>query len=85
MYRLLEINGEDISNSNIKQIMSLLKNRNEPMQFVLLRLGPHSSRDETDAIDENMLQRLHDLNASLKEQVKKQMSETQYWRNQYEQ
>ena len=85
MYRLLEINGEDISNSNIRQIMSLLKNRNESMQFVLLRLGPHSSRDETDAIDENMLQRLHDLNASLKEQVKKQMSETQYWRNQYEQ
>ena len=85
MYRLLEINGEDISNSNIKQVMSLLKNRNEPMQFVLLRLGPYSSQDESDAIDENMLQRLHDLNASLKEQVKKQMSETQYWRNEYEQ
>lgn len=55
------------------------------MQFVLLRLGPYNTQDDTDAVSEGMLERLHQLNATLKEEVKKQMLETQHWRNQYEQ
>ena len=82
---MLEINGEDISTSNTKQVVSLLKNLHEPMQFVLLRLGPYNAHDETDAVDEDMVKRLQKLNATLREQVEKQMSETQYWREQYEQ
>ena len=85
MYRLLEINGEDISNSNTKQVVSLLKNLHESMQFVLLRAGPCSVLEETDATNESTVKRLQELNATLTKQVEKQMSETQYWRNQYEQ
>ena len=84
MHRLLEINGEDISNSNTKQVVSLLKNLHESMQFVLLRPGPYSAVDDTDAVDGGMVERLQKLNATLTEQVEKQMTETQHWRNQYE-
>lgn len=85
MYRLLEINGEDVSNSTAKQVVSLLKNLHEPMQFVILRIGAYSTQDETDAIDENTVTRLQKLKTTLTEQVEKQMAETQYWRDQYEQ
>ena len=50
------------------------------MQFVLLRLGQDNSN-----ADEDMVERLQKLNATLTEQVEKQMSETQHWRSQYEQ
>ena len=84
---MLEINGEDISNSSTKQVVSLLKNLRESMQFVLLRPGPYSELDDTDAsaTNEGMVKRLEDLKATLTKQVEKQMSETKYWRNQYEQ
>lgn len=85
MNRLLEINGEDISNSSTKQVVSLLKNLHEPMHFVLLRIGPYSTQDDTDAVDEDMVDRLQKLNATLTEQVENQMSETHYWRDQFEQ
>ena len=55
------------------------------MQFVLLRLGPYNIQDENSAADEGTIERLQKLNATLTEQVEKQMSETQHWRSQYEQ
>lgn len=85
MNRLLEINGEDISNCSTKQVVSLLKNLHEPMHFVLLRIGPYGTQDDTDAVDEDMVDRLQKLNATLTEQVENQMSETHYWRDQFEQ
>lgn len=81
----MEINGEDISNSSTKQVVSLLKNLRESMQFVLLRPGPYGTLDDTDATNEDMVKRLEDLKATLTKQVEKQMSETKYWRSQYEQ
>ncbi|XP_065892529.1 uncharacterized protein [Dysidea avara] len=84
--RLLEINGEDISNSTTKQVVSLLKNLNEPMQFVILRHGAQDKHnDETDIGSDDMIERLQKLNATLTEQVDKQMAETEHWRSQYEQ
>ena len=63
----------------------MLKNLRESMQFVLLRPGLYSTLDDTDATNEGMVKRLEDLKATLTKQVEKQMSETKYWRNQYEQ
>lgn len=85
---MLEINGQDISNSTTKEVVSLLKNLQEPKQFVLLRIGPFNTQDiqdGTDTADEGTLERLQRLNATLNEQIEMQMSETQHWRDQYEQ
>ena len=84
--RLLEINGEDISNSTTKQVASLLKNLNEPMQFVILRHGAQDKHNnKTDNGSDDMIERIQKLNATLTEQVDKQMAETEHWRSQYEQ
>jgi len=85
--RLLEINGEDISNSTTKQVVSLLKNLNEPMQFIILRHGTQEDKhkDETDNGSDDMIERIQKLNATLNEQIDKQMAETEHWRSQYEQ
>ena len=84
--RLLEINGEDISNSTTKQVVSLLKNLTEPMQFVIMRQGVQDKHNNVkDDGNDDMIERLKKLNTTLTEQVDKQMAETQHWRSQYEQ